>query len=545
MSELNQAILDHFADTPERLSAYQLGLALSDLTWLPRKPEPGTQGSAATRPSALVGLFSRAQLATTKTLLSGAGSQLPASAAAIVSQSLDNWADWLDVNAASFTEAGADAWSAKADVVLGALRVQGWVWYSVLIADPEVSAAPSMGAWVQAGSSIARATAKISGVVLRRFWPLVLIALVVLGGLLALVIVNLSGASQVWASLATVAAVVGASGVGVGSGVSSAFDGVGYEIWTAAKLDASAWNVTWLPAMTSTTAERVRLDSRGVAAPQDQEEPRQSGSRVSICLMPDTEDTNAAVWKSDIGVSFWKSTQADRERRRAGQRTLLAELLPFAADEPFTVVDLGAGTGAAARIILDHYPAAHAILADFSAQMMAQGEVELKPYEGRYTYVEFDLTKAGGWPAGIPDPVDAAISSLSVHHLNDARKQTLFAEILRHLAPGGWYLNYDPVLPPDAVVEEAWLRAGDRRDPTAADKRVHRTQEEQFRYENHVRYMIPLEPAARLPARGGLRGRGRVLEGPRLRHLRRQAAYRLTLGRHACTPAMNMSTPTS
>ena len=86
------------------------------------------------------------------------------------------------------------------------------------------------------------------------------------------------------------------------------------------------------------------------------------------------------------------------------------------------------------------------------------------------------------------------ISSLSVHHLNDGRKQSLFAEILAHLAPGGWYLNYDPVAPPDPVVEEAWLRAGDRRDPTAAAKREHRTAEEQFRYENHVRYMIPLEP---------------------------------------------------
>src|SRR3984957_740973 len=268
VSELNQAILDQFADTPERLSAYQLGLALSDLTWLPRKPEPGTQGSAASRPSALISLFSRTQLAAVKTLLNGAGSQLPTSAAAIVSQSLDNWADWLDVNASSFTESGAAAWSDKADVVLDALRVQGWVWYSVLIADPDVSAAPSMGAWFQAASSIARATAKISGVVLRRFWPLVLLGLAVLGGLLALVIVNLSGASQVWASLATVAAVIGASGVGVGSGVSTAFDAVGYEIWAAAKLDASAWNVTWLPAMTSTTAERVRLDSRGVAAPR-------------------------------------------------------------------------------------------------------------------------------------------------------------------------------------------------------------------------------------------------------------------------------------
>ena len=210
--------------------------------------------------------------------------------------------------------------------------------------------------------------------------------------------------------------------------------------------------------------------------------------------MSDSEDTNAAIWKSDIGVNFWKSTANDRERRRAGHRILMAELLPFGPEEPFTFVDLGAGTGAAARTILDHYPAARAILADFSPQMMAQGVAELSPYAGRYSYVEFDLTRSGDWPAGIPVPVDAVISSLSVHHLKDNRKQTLFHEIRDHLAPGGWYLNYDPVMPPDPVVEEAWLRAEDRRDPAAADKRAHRTAEEQFRYENHVRYMIPLDP---------------------------------------------------
>jgi tRNA (cmo5U34)-methyltransferase len=222
--------------------------------------------------------------------------------------------------------------------------------------------------------------------------------------------------------------------------------------------------------------------------------------------MPDTEDTNAAVWKTDVGVNFWKSTEGDRERRRAAHRVLMAELLPFRTDEPFTFVDLGAGTGAAARTVLDYFPAAHAILADFSPQMMAQGLLELAPYEGRYSYVEFDLTRAGGWPAQIPVPVDAVISSLAVHHLKDERKQTLFSEILAHLAPGGWYLNYDPVKPPDPVVEEAWLRAGDRRDPAAAAKRDHRTAEEQFRYENHVRYMIPLEPQVAFLRAAGFEG---------------------------------------
>jgi tRNA (cmo5U34)-methyltransferase len=209
--------------------------------------------------------------------------------------------------------------------------------------------------------------------------------------------------------------------------------------------------------------------------------------------MPDSEDTNAAIWKTDIGVNFWKSTASDRERRRAGHRVLMAELLPFRPEEAFRR-QLGVPVTSPARTILDSFPAAHAVLADFSPQMMAQGVTELAPYEGRYTYVEFDLTSSGDWPAGIPVPVDAVISSLCVHHLNDERKQALFREIHDHLALGGWYLNYDPVMPPDPVVEEAWLRAGERGDPAAGDKRAHRTAEEQFRYENHVRYMIPLEP---------------------------------------------------
>jgi tRNA (cmo5U34)-methyltransferase len=222
-------------------------------------------------------------------------------------------------------------------------------------------------------------------------------------------------------------------------------------------------------------------------------------------MSDESRDTNAAIWKSDQIVTDWVSTAEDRERRRRDQRRLLAELLPFADDEPFTFVDLGAGTGAAARVVLDRFPASSAVLAEYSPQMIAEGKRALHAYARRFDYVEFDL---GGdpWPAQIPTGVGAMISSLCVHHLPDLRKQQLFVEILGHLAPGGWYLNYDPVTTPDPVVEAAWQRANDRQDPEAAAKRGSRTPDEQLRYENHVRYMLPLTPQLDFLAAAGFEG---------------------------------------
>jgi hypothetical protein len=213
----------------------------------------------------MTGMFRRDQIAAMQTWLNGAGTAIPQSTGAIVGQSLGHWADWIDVNAATLRAAGAG--TAQATTVISALRVQGAVWHSVLTADPDVSLNPAMGAWVQAGSAMVRAVRMVTGVILRRFWPVVLIAVAALAGLLYLVIANLSGAGQVWGSLVTVIAVVGAAGGGIFGGVSRALGGVGYDIWNAARREAQVWSITWLPAMAQGVRERVTLESRGVAAP--------------------------------------------------------------------------------------------------------------------------------------------------------------------------------------------------------------------------------------------------------------------------------------
>jgi SAM-dependent methyltransferase len=208
--------------------------------------------------------------------------------------------------------------------------------------------------------------------------------------------------------------------------------------------------------------------------------------------MDHTTDQNAAIWQSAEGVQAWAAQAEQQERSRAAQRRLLAALLPFEPAEAFTFLDLGAGTGAASRVILDRYPASTAILADFSAEMMRAGQREMERFAGRCSYVEFDMSAGGQWPAAIPAPLDAVVTSMCVHHLPDERKQGLFTEIFERLVPGGWYLNYDPVRGEDPVVEEAWQRVSDAEDPEAAAKRHHRSTAEQARWENHVRHIIPL-----------------------------------------------------
>ncbi len=202
-------------------------------------------------------------------------------------------------------------------------------------------------------------------------------------------------------------------------------------------------------------------------------------------------DTNASIWQSSEIVGHWAQLASERERTHAAQWRFMAGLLPFAEQQPFTFLDLGAGTGSLSRAILDRYPNAVAVLADFSAHMMGAGDSEMQPFAGRYHYVEFDIS-AGNWPAAIPETVDAVVTSLFVHHLPDERKQSLFTEIFTRLAPGGWSLNYDPVRTEDDVARAVWERVNDRENPEAARRRLNPTPEERARHENHVRYIIPL-----------------------------------------------------
>ena len=209
-------------------------------------------------------------------------------------------------------------------------------------------------------------------------------------------------------------------------------------------------------------------------------------------MAADAHDTNAEIWKSPAMIRDWLAQMDVRERKRSEQFLFIAQLLPFAQQDRFTFLDLGAGTGAAARAILKVYPNASAILADYSPHMIEAGARAMAPFHGRYRYVEFDMLTSD-WPPTLPAELDAVVTSQCVHHLPDARKRSLFREILERLVAGGWYVNFDPVRASDPAVEAVWRRVAERLDPDAPSLQQPRTPEAHARHENHLRYMIDLD----------------------------------------------------
>ena len=113
-----------------------------------------------------------------------------------------------------------------------------------------------------------RAARQVTASVFRRFWWLILLTAATIAGVLVLVIVTLHGASRVWTSLLWVGGAVGTAGFGLQSAVGKAVSGVGSEVWVAARADAAARNVTWLPTVEQTRSQRRSLDQAGVAMPQ-------------------------------------------------------------------------------------------------------------------------------------------------------------------------------------------------------------------------------------------------------------------------------------
>jgi tRNA (cmo5U34)-methyltransferase len=129
------------------------------------------------------------------------------------------------------------------------------------------------------------------------------------------------------------------------------------------------------------------------------------------------------------------------------------ELIPFAADEPLDVLDLGAGTGLFACQILEKYPLGRFVLWDVAGRMLdvARQRFRDRPEQFRYVVDDYrNLRDAGSF--------DLVVSSLSIHHIEDDEKRELFRRIHDILRDRGVFINIDLVRGPTPVLEEFYCK---------------------------------------------------------------------------------------
>ncbi len=116
--------------------------------------------------------------------------------------------------------------------------------------------------------------------------------------------------------------------------------------------------------------------------------------------------------------------------------------------QPRKIIDLGAGTGLLTSFWLQKYPESDYILIDIADEMLNTAR---KRFAGKENISYLTANYIDAMPNG---GFDAAISALSVHHLENSEKKKLFLKIYENLPDGGLFVNYDQFCADQKEIDE-------------------------------------------------------------------------------------------
>lgn len=143
--------------------------------------------------------------------------------------------------------------------------------------------------------------------------------------------------------------------------------------------------------------------------------------------------------------------RADRIPHRTEGEALLLELVPHTATR---ILDLGTGDGRLLALLRIDRRTAEGVALDFSATMLAAARQRFRD-DPKVRVLEHNLEA----PLPALGSFDAIVSSFAIHHVSDARKRALYAEIHAALTPGGVFCNLEHVQPGGAALHARFLRA--------------------------------------------------------------------------------------
>jgi len=169
-------------------------------------------------------------------------------------------------------------------------------------------------------------------------------------------------------------------------------------------------------------------------------------------------------------MTSWSEADSDTFRamaavavpRRDDMIAAIVGAAPFAPDQPIGILDLGAGDASLSVALLSRFPRATLTALDASESMRAAATARLAPFGDRARVAGVDLASLVWWDRMFG--AHLVVSSLALHHLNDAKKQYLYKAAADRLAAGGALLVADLVDPQHAAARSL---AADRWDALA------------------------------------------------------------------------------
>ena len=168
--------------------------------------------------------------------------------------------------------------------------------------------------------------------------------------------------------------------------------------------------------------------------------------------MPDWTEADSSTYRAIAEIAV--------PRRREMMGTLLS-LAPFAVDEAFRVVEIGSGEGWLAEALLDRFPRATLLALDGSESMREAARSRTARFADRALVRPFELATLDWWD--LMHGADLVVSSLCLHHLNDAKKQYLYKAAAERLSTRGALLIADLVEPAHAsagrIAADEWDRS--------------------------------------------------------------------------------------
>ena len=165
---------------------------------------------------------------------------------------------------------------------------------------------------------------------------------------------------------------------------------------------------------------------------------------------------------SEEDSAIYRAIAAVAVPRRDEMMAALVAAAPFAPDEPIKILELGSGEGLLAAALLARFPRASLTALDGSESMRRETTTRLAEFGARARVAAFELPTLDWWDRMFG--VDLIVSSLALHHLNDAKKQYFYKAAAERMSPRGALLIADLIEPQHSSTRNA---AADRWDGLA------------------------------------------------------------------------------